>query len=322
MQRLTTAEFSPALRTWFQRGRHHSIGGRRVFVLDTGGPAQGARAPLLVLHGFPTSSFDFHRVLPLIEPSRRVVLVDLPGAGFSDKPERYSYSLFEQTDVIEGLCAKLLLARPHVVAHDLGVNIACELLARHKRALLKGELGSLFLMSAGIYQDLARITPAQKMLLSPLGPGLAGLGVGAVFKLQMQQVFARRVSRKDLDAMWEQIVHLDGHKRLAQVASYLHERARFEERWTGALRTSEDVPVRLLWGSRDPTAVVAIGERLAEQIPGAELVRLRGVGHYPQLEAVSETADAILRWADEVEAGWAEKAAKLKAPRPKPAEAC
>jgi pimeloyl-ACP methyl ester carboxylesterase len=321
MQRLTTAEFSPALRAWFQRGRHHSIGGRRVFVLDTGGPAHGERAPLLVLHGFPTSSFDFHRVLPLIEPSRRVVLVDLPGSGFSDKPERYSYSLFEQTDVVEGLCAKLGLARPHVVAHDLGVNVACELLARRQRALLKGDLGSLFLMSSGLYQDLAKITPSQKMLLTPLGPGLAGLAVGAVFKLQIQQVFARRVSKQDVDAMWEQILHLDGHKRLPQIASYLLERARFEERWTSALRTSEDVPVRLLWGSRDPTAVVAIGERLAEQIPGAELVRLRGVGHYPQLEAVSETADAVLRFADEVEAGWAAKAARGNAGQPKPAQA-
>jgi len=302
MQRLTTASFSAPLREWFQRGRHHSIGGRRVFVLDTGlEGTPSSHPPLLVLHGFPSSSFDFHRMLPRLAIGRRVVLVDMPGAGFSDKPERYSYSLFEQADVVEGLCARLELGRPHVLAHDLGVIIACELLARRKLGLLKGELGSLFLMSSGLYEDLAKLTPSQKVLLSPLGPGFAGLGVGAVFKLQMERVFGRPVPSDDVSAMWEQIVYLDGHKRLAAMASYLRERTRFEERWTSALRTSEDMPIRLLWGSRDPTSVIAIGERLASQIPGAELVQLRGVGHYPQLEAPSETAQAVLDWLYAVE---------------------
>ena len=303
MQRLTSASFSPALRAWLDRGRHQNVCGRRVFVIDTAPSSKGyaRRPPLLILHGFPTSSFDWHLVLPELSRKRRVVLFDLPGFGFSDKPERYSYSLFEQADVVEGLVERLGLERPHVIAHDMGVSIASELLARRQRKLLKGDLASLLLMSAGVYGELAKVTTSQKVLLTPLGPAFAGLGVGAVFRLQVQQVFERTVAPAEISAMWEQIVYLDGHKRMAQIIGYLRERARFEERWIGALRTVEDVPVHLVWGSHDPTSLISIGERLAFEIPHAELARLERVGHYPQLEAPEETTAAIEAWLDRVE---------------------
>jgi pimeloyl-ACP methyl ester carboxylesterase len=302
MRLLTNSSFSPPLSAWLERGKHHGVCGRRVFVIDcppthAGAAARGAeRAPLVLLHGFPTSSFDYHLVLPQLAQHRRVVLFDLPGFGFSDKPEHYSYSLFEQADIVEALLARLGITRPHILAHDLGVSIACELLARRQRKLLKGELASLTLMSAGIYSDLARVTPSQKILQTPVGGMLASLGVGAVFKLQMQQVFTRPVADDEFSAMWEQILYLDGHKRLAQIASYIGERERFEERWINALRTNEECPVHLVWGSRDPTARYAIAERLAEELPHVALTRLSKVGHYPHLEAPDEAAYAIDQW--------------------------
>lgn len=299
MQRLTNASFSPAIRAWLDRGRHHNVCGRRVFVIDCP-PSQGhaTESPILLMHGYPGSSFDWHLVLPELSRRRRVVLFDLPGFGFSDKPERYSYSLFEQADVVEALLERLTLDRPHVIAHDMGVSVACELLARRQRRLLKGDLMSLTLMSAGIYESLAKVTTSQKVLLTPAGSVFAGLKMGPVFRLQVQKVFTRPVPDAIVSAMWEQLVYLDGHKRLPQIAGYLTERVRFEERWVGALRVADDIPVHLIWGSQDPTSVVAIGERLATEVPGAALSRIDHVGHYPQLEAPDETVHAITRWLD------------------------
>lgn len=316
MRLVTSASFSPAVSAWLEQGRHHGVCGRRVFVIDTGASAaHGGHPPLLLLHGFPTSSFDWHLVLPALAQQRRVVLFDLPGFGFSDKPERYSYSLFEQADVVEALIERLGLEAPHIVAHDMGVSIACELLARRQRKLLKSEVGSLLLMSAGVYDGLAKITSSQKLLLTPLGAGFAGLGIGAIFRLQIQRVFASPLADEEVAAMWEQITYLDGHQRMSQIASYLRERIRFEERWIGALRTCDDFPVHLLWGSRDPTAVFAIAERLAEEVPGAELTRLSHVGHYPQLEAPEQTADAIERWLTKLDANADAGASDDKRPR-------
>lgn len=295
MQRLiTSASFSPALRSWLELGRHHNICGRRVFVIDSQTPS--ALPPLLILHGFPTSSFDFHLVYPELSRTRRVVLVDLPGFGFSDKPERYSYSLFEQTDVVESLIVRLGLECPHVLAHDMGASIACELLARRQRRLMKADLSSMTIMSAGLYESLAKVTASQKVLLSPLGPTFVGLRIGSVFDLQVKRVFARPVADAEVSAMWELIVYLDGHKRLPLIANYLRERERFEERWITALRTAEDVPLKLLWGTHDPTSVMAIAERLEAEVPGAELTRLMRVGHYPQLEAPEEVQLVLGEW--------------------------
>jgi pimeloyl-ACP methyl ester carboxylesterase len=302
MRLITSASFSPAVGAWLEQGRHHGVCGRRVFVIDNGAQAsQPGRAPLLLLHGFPGSSFDWHLILPALAAKRRVVLFDLPGFGFSDKPERYSYSLFEQADVVEALIERLGLSAPHIVAHDMGVSVAAELLARRQRKLLKGELGSLLLMSAGVYDELAKITASQKVLLTPLGSAFAGLGIAAIFRAQIQRVFVRPVAEEEISAMWEQITYLDGHQRMSQLAGYLRERVRFEERWISALRMSEYFPIHLLWGSRDPTSVFAIAERLAEEIPGAELTRLSGVGHYPQLEAPDETVEAIESWLERLD---------------------
>jgi pimeloyl-ACP methyl ester carboxylesterase len=296
MQRLTRASFSPALRSWLERGRHHNLCGRRVFVIDS--QTTSALAPVLLLHGYPSSSFDYHLVYSELARRRRVVAIDLPGFGFSDKPERYSYSLFEQTDVVESLVARLGLERPHVIAHDLGVSIASELLARRQRRLMKGDLSSLTLMSSGVYGDLAKVTASQKVLLSRLGPAFAGLRIGTVFDMQIKRVFARPVSDDIVSAMWELIVYLDGYKRLPQIASYLRERDRFEERWITALRTADDVPIKLLWGTHDPTSIIAIAERLEAEIPGAELTRLMRVGHYPHVEAPEEVLVVLGEWLD------------------------
>src|SRR4051794_34079491 len=115
MRLIASASFSPPVAAWLERGNHHNISGRRVFVIDTPAVSAssashaelGSRAPLLVLHGFPGSSYDWQQTLVELSQTRRVVLFDFPGFGFSDKPERYSYSLFEQTDVVEALCERL-----------------------------------------------------------------------------------------------------------------------------------------------------------------------------------------------------------------------
>src|SRR5947207_12338606 len=83
-----------SIESWRARGKMLETRDGRVFAVDTG----GAGTPVLVLHGFPTSSFDFAAALEHLR-GRRVVLFDFLGFGLSDKPAGYGYSLFEQADV-------------------------------------------------------------------------------------------------------------------------------------------------------------------------------------------------------------------------------
>lgn len=281
---------SPAGRAFVERGRFLDLAGLGVFVLDTG-PADRADAVLL-LHGFPSSALDWHRVLPALSEGRRVVALDFPGFGLSDKPDGYSYSLHEQADVVLLALRALGVRTVDLIAHDMGTSVACELLARRERGLLPVEVRALVLMNGSVHIELAQLTPSQKILRSPAGPLLARFGSRRVFLAQLRRILARPVAPEDLEDMWLMLSEKDGRRRLPQTIRYVDERWRFHERWIGAL-TRLDLPTLILWGPLDPVAVKAIAEKLAGEIPGARLQWLDGLGHYPQLEDPAAVAGAV-----------------------------
>src|SRR6185436_11057826 len=95
----------------------HRIFGHEVFTVATDAVA-GEGLPLLVLHGFPSSSRDFLPALPALAARRRVVVHDHLGFGLSDKPAAYSYSLLEQAEVAIALWRELGITKGHLLAHD------------------------------------------------------------------------------------------------------------------------------------------------------------------------------------------------------------
>ncbi len=270
-------------------------------------PARGGRAPgaegagdetpLLIFHGFPTSSHDWHLALPHLAARRRVVLFDFLGFGLSDKPADYSYSLHEQADLALAVCRATGVARCHLLAHDMGTSVATEWMARRERDLLPVEVASLTLMNGSVHIDLARLTPSQRLLRSPLGPAFARHARKATFQWQLRRILGRPVPTEELDAMWALLVHDGGRDRLIAIMSYIVERTRFARRWIGALERL-DLPAHVVWGAKDPVAVPAIAEALAAEIPGAELRWLPELGHYPQVEAPDEVARVTNSWID------------------------
>lgn len=280
------------VRDWEAGGRFHGIFGHRVFAVERAGAPN--QVPLVILHGFPTSSYDFGAALPELAPRRRVVVHDHLGFGLSDKPERWSYSLVEQAEVAIALWRSLGITKAHVIAHDYGTSVATELVARRDRGLLPIEIASLTLCNGSVHLDLARLTLAQRLLRSPsVGPAFARLATKRVFDAQMRRIVGdpASLSTEDLDAMWAGLVRANGRARMHHLSSYLDERVRFRDRWIEPL-TRIDVPAHVLWGRRDPIAVPAIAERLAAQMPGARLTWLDELGHYPMVEAPARFAAA------------------------------
>lgn len=269
------------LDAWRARGRTLNVCGLDVFVV-TAGP-DDADECAVVLHGFPSSSHDFHHVVDRLAAKRRVLLFDFPGYGFSAKPADHAYSLFEQADVVCALVRDLGFEHPHLIAHDMGTSVLCELLARRRNGLLPFEPRSVVLSNGSVYIDMARLTPSQRLGRSRLGPLFVRISRFATFRMQLRRILAKPVDDAELEAMWAAIRHDDGHLRLPTLMDYIDERTRFRHRWHGALRAL-DLPAAIVWGTADPVAVFAIAERLASEIPAARLIPLDGVGHYPQLE--------------------------------------
>jgi pimeloyl-ACP methyl ester carboxylesterase len=281
---------------WRARGETVRSGGRDVFVVDTA-PSGGAEA-VLVLHGFPSSSLDFHRVMGGFG-DRRVLLFDAPGFGFSDKSKGGTYSLFEAADVACDLAKTRALSRVHVVAHDMGTSVACELLARRERGLLPFEVASVLFFNGSVFVEMTHLTPSQRLLRTPLATLFARLSSYRTFVAQMRRICGRPLPADELDAMWASIRHDDGHLRLPDTIGYVDERWRYRPRWIPPL-SRLDVPSRVVWGPEDTVAVMGIGERLAATLPGARLVRLERLGHYPMLEDPAVVEREIAAWMGEV----------------------
>jgi len=287
-----------AIESWHARGRMVDTRDGRVWTIDEG-PREGT--PIVLLHGFPTSSWDFAEVFEQLAARRRVVSLDFLGFGFSDKPEAYGYSLFEHADATLAVLRAHGIDRAHVVAHDMGTSVATELCARRERGLSPSfDLASLVLMNGSVHIEMASLTLGQQLLRSPLASVFARLNNVAMFKSQMRGIFAHPPTEATLDGMWALITREDGMKRMPALIRYVDERARFRRRWIGALEQL-DVPALVAWGRRDPVALHAIARALASEIPGAELVTWDDLGHYPQVESPAAVAATITSFWDRIE---------------------
>ena len=282
---------------WRQRGRMVEVAGRNLFVIDEGsGPET-----LVILHGYPTSSHDFERVLPELAKRYRVIVHDHLGFGLSDKPADYSYALVEQADTALLIWKKLGVRRAHLLGHDYGTSVATEILARRERFELPVTLDTVTLCNGSVHIELAHLRLIQRVLANPwLGPLVAPLSSRRFFDSQMRDIWAdpAKLDEDALAAMWALLVRDDGRLRTPAISGYLHERRKFWHRWIGAL-TRLDIPTHVLWAREDPIAVPAIAEQLAREIPGAQLTWLNRVGHYPMLEAPNEWAREALAFFDE-----------------------
>jgi pimeloyl-ACP methyl ester carboxylesterase len=288
---------TPLVDDWEELGRRVEHEGEMVFVNDQLAEEDTRHPPLLVIHGFPTSSIDFAEVLPALHARRRILLLDLPGYGFSDKVDR-AYSLFGQADVVETVVADAGVGEVDLLTHDMGDSVGGELLARDLDGVLPFSIRRRVISNGSIYMDLAQLTAGQQFLES-LGdrsltdddaPTLDMLRASLVATLSDHE--ASRPVASQLDAAAELIVRDGGNRLLPRIIRYLSERREHEARWTGAIER-HPAPLSIVWGTEDPIAVIAMAERLAERRSDASLMRLEGIGHYPMVESPDAFADAV-----------------------------
>lgn len=246
-----------------------------------------------MLHGFPTSSHDWVRVLDALARRRRVVLLDFLGFGLSAKPDQ-RYSLFEQADLVEGVAGELGLGEVDLASHDMGDSVAGEVLARSIDGTLSFGVTRRVLTNGSVYIGMAHLTDGQQLLLSlPDERAAEGLGREALVAA-LRGTFApdSDVPDDEVRAAADLILRDGGDRLLPRTIRYIEERHEHEARWTGAIER-HPAPLTIIWGDLDPVAVWPMAERLHEARPDATLVRLRGVGHYPMLEAPDAFAAAI-----------------------------
>ncbi len=292
---------SLSAREWESLGTVRRLCGEPVFTVDA--PARGAERhpPLLVLHGFPTSSYDYAAVLDDLRDGRRVLLVDMLGYGFSAKPDR-TYTLALQADVAAAFVAALGIDRIDLMTHDMGDTVGGELLARRGEGTWPVEVRRRVVTNGSIYIGQAHLTDGQQLLLSLPDAQLteaAPLDAASLAR-SLRDTFSPVTPA--VPAGWTEdpvpiaaamIVREGGQRILPRLIRYIEERRANERRFTGAIE-SDPAPLHVVWGLDDPIAVPSMVDTLLAARPDASCVRLEGVGHYPMVEAPQRFVDAIL----------------------------
>jgi pimeloyl-ACP methyl ester carboxylesterase len=267
---------------WRARGEIWEWRGVRVFTR-----VDGSGDPLLLVHGFPTASWDYHAVWGELAARFRVLTLDMIGFGLSEKPVDFPYSIASQADLFEAFLAHHGVTRVRVLAHDMGLTVTQELLARG------APITAVCMLNGGLFPEAHRALVTQKLLASPLGGLIAQRSSFRTFAASMRRIWGNTPpSDTELAAMWALVAGNGGRAVLPKLIGYMAERRRHRERWVGAIANAT-IPIRFVNGLADPISGAHMAARYRELVPHPDVVELAGVGHYPQVEAPRAVLDAF-----------------------------
>ena len=277
----------------------------QIFYRDSAkGILQETNKPtLLLIHGFPTASIDWRHIWNDLDKHFRLLTLDMIGFGLSDKPQDYTYSIHDQADIFQALLNNLDISNYHILAHDYGDTVAQELLARQldreklesSNSLIDGKIRSTILLNGGLFPETHRPVLMQKLLISPLGSLLIKLYSYKKFKNTFSTICSQPIPEEELSAYWELLQYNNGTKVMPKLIRYMQERKQYRTRWVGALE-KVNTPLRLIDGLADPISGLHMVERYKQLIENYDVVELKEVGHYPQVEAPQEVLSAALEF--------------------------
>ncbi|NXW56069.1 MEST protein, partial [Eurystomus gularis] len=263
-------QLSPALLSWRSSGNYFTYRDQNIFYRDSTG-AVGSSDIVVLLHGFPTSSYDWCKIWEgLTQRFHRVIALDFVGFGFSDKPRPHRYSIFEQASIVEGLVRHLGLhhQRINLLSHDYGDTVAQELLHRYEHNKTGSILiNSLCLSNGGAGQGSSPCT-------GHWGGPTSNAGVST--------------SRHH---------PLRNSRFLFSILQYINQRKKHRDRWVGALM-STSVPLHLIYGPLDPVNPHPEFLQLYKKVLPTSTVSVLDdhISHYPQLEDPTGFLNAYLNF--------------------------
>lgn len=273
------------LTDWKNKGAYFNYKSHQIFTID-----EGEGAVILAIHGFPTASWDWWQMWEKLMANHRVLTLDMIGFGFSDKPEKYSYSIFDQADLLEQWLDTKQIKKVKIISHDYGDTVAQELLARYNDRMEQKknglEIESICFLNGGLFPETHHALLIQKLLMSPIGSLIGGLLNRKKLGKSFKRIFGPNTqpTEKELDQFWNLIDYNNGKAVSHLLIRYMQERADNRERWVGGMQKAT-IPLRLIDGVHDPISGQHMADRYKEIIPNPDVIELADIGHFPLIEA-------------------------------------
>lgn len=266
------------------RGEFLDLNGVRLYYYAAG--SRGAGEPIVLIHGFPTSSHLWSDVVPLLPAGHRVVVLDLLGFGRSDPPGPNPVDLRAHGARVVAVLDLLGINFACLVGHDIGGGIAQSVAVRHPHRVSR-----LALVSSVAFDGwpAREVKTARAML--PLTRHLPPSWILSVVRADLLRGYEdRERGARDVDLFLRPFLDLSGRDALVAHLNALD----CGETAGIAPRLGQIVsPTAIIWGERDPFLPVAMGRQLQAAIPKSTLAIIPGARHFVPAEASHAVAAAI-----------------------------
>jgi pimeloyl-ACP methyl ester carboxylesterase len=266
------------------RGEFLDVGGVRLYGYAAGD--RGDRPPVVLLHGFPTSSHLWADVVPLLAERERVYVLDLLGFGRSDCPGDRPLSVRAHAERVVALLDLLRVERASVVGHELGAAVALQLALRWP-----ARVAHLGVASAAAFDcwPVRELKLARAML--PLTRHLPPNWLLSLLRGDLARGYADpERGARSIGMYLRPFAGADGRAALTAHLAALD--AAEVEALTARAREVV-APSAVIWGERDPFLAADVGRRLHAALPGSTLHVVPDARHFVPEEAPEQVADAI-----------------------------
>jgi len=260
--------------------------GKIHFVDEGNGP------PVLLLHGNPTWSFFYRKLILRLIPTSRCLAPDHLGCGLSGKPRHWSYRLRDHIDNVERLLDTLGVERFALAVHDWGGTIGMGVATRRPEAVTRIQI----LNTAAFRSRLIprRIAVCRTPLLGPIAVRGANAFARAATHMAVERALPRDVRRGYLYPYDSWANRIAIHRFVQDIPLEPSHLSYSElERIESSLEKLRDKPVQIHWGMQDFCFTPAYLEAWRRHLPGAKVHELNSAGHYVLEDAASETLDEM-----------------------------
>jgi haloalkane dehalogenase len=271
---------------WRSRGRAFSAQGVGSVVFD-----EGSGAPVVCLHGVPSSSYLFRKVLPEIAArGMRGIAIDFPGLGLADRPERFDYSWSGLAAWTLAALDALELPRVHLLLHDIAVPIGFDMARRAPERVFSATVLNSMIKVASFRRSWAMKPFAAPVIGEIWLGGMSGFVFEKLFRLQG---VGSPVPSEEILAYLKILKLRDGGRAFLKIMRCFELTAEFEARILKHV-AERRYPAQVLWGEHDPALTIETKGRDCQAALGVATIHRLNGKHYVPEDAPKEIAELVV----------------------------
>jgi pimeloyl-ACP methyl ester carboxylesterase len=252
---------------------------------------EGKGSPVLLIHGFGTSTYTWRHIAPELALTHRVIAVDLKGFGQSDKPFDGRYSVLDQAELLAQLIEDQDLHDLTIVGHSFGGGVALRLALDHDKRLA-GRIKKLVLLDSIAYPQ--HIPVFFRLLDVPI---VSHLGVRMVPPTVQTRVALNIAYFDDSKIDPEEVeTYAAPLKTAAGKHAIIYSARQIVPDDLDAVAESYKsiaLPTLILWCDHDRIVPLEIGLKLRRAMPNSSLRLIQDCGHMPQEEQPETTLELL-----------------------------